>query len=82
MRQVEILYRDPSGTTKRKFLPWRQRPATQEALSEWMTFYFEELERGYRPVGFDIPPIPHCARVHEFGRVLAEWHSAAPLVSV
>ncbi len=71
--QVQILWHDPQGFCKVKFLPWRH-PCTDEALSEWIDDYFDMLKSGYCPEGFSVPPVPHCARVLYRGRVLAEWH--------
>lgn len=40
-----------------------------------MENYFARVqEDGYRPIGFDYIPLPHCARIHHLGIVLAEWH--------
>jgi hypothetical protein len=71
--KVQVLWHDPSGFCKVKFLPWR-RPATNESLAEWIQDYFDMIEHGYRPAGFEDPPLPHCARVLYLGKVLAEWY--------
>lgn len=73
MAKVEVIYRNLAGATQRKILNWRNRPATEEALSEWMGDYFYALDHGYNPPGYERPPLPHCARVFHNGRVLAEW---------
>lgn len=70
--QVELLWRDEHGHCRRKRLPWK-RPATKEALSEYVEDYIELVAEGYRPQGFREPPLPHCARVLLNGNVLAEW---------
>lgn len=69
--KVEVIYRDPSGAILRKFLPWR-RPSTDAALAEYIENYLELVSGGYKPDG-DFTPVPHCARVHFLGKVLAEW---------
>ncbi|HEY6345104.1 MAG TPA: hypothetical protein VIY49_26705 [Bryobacteraceae bacterium] len=71
--QVLLLWRGENGELERKTLPWSSRPATTEALSEWMQNYLTMVEEGYQPSGHQIPPRPHCARIVLNGRVLAEW---------
>ena len=47
--------------------------ATTQALSNYIEDYIELVREGYRPSGFEQPPLPHCARVTRQGQVLAEW---------
>lgn len=70
-RKVEIIWR--ADGTHRKYLRWR-RPATNADLAAWMDDYIDLVRTGYLPTGFERAPLPHCARVTENGRVLAEWH--------
>jgi hypothetical protein len=42
-------------------------------LVEWIEDYIERVRNGYRPKGFEVPPIPHCARIHYGGDVIQEW---------
>ena len=72
-RHVEIIWRDRHGT-HHKHLPWKTHPATAEALAEWVEDYLTMVHEGYRPEGHDSPPIPHCVRIIDRGRVLAEWY--------
>jgi len=60
--QVEILWRE-GGEVRRKLLSWRTRPATREALAEWMETYLNLVADGYKPDGYASPPMPHCARI-------------------
>lgn len=71
---VTLIWRDTSGKTHAKDLPWR-RPRTEQDLADYVEEYFDLLDNGYRPKGFDKPPFPHCARVTVAGRVAAEWYS-------
>ena len=71
-RKVDIIWRD-KGAIHHKHLGWR-KPATTADLAEWMEDYIELVNNGYMPVGFERAPLPHCARVIENGRVLAEWY--------
>lgn len=73
--KVEILWRNRHGI-QHKFLKWRTRPQTEAALAEYVEDYIELVRNGYRPEGHTEPPIPHCARIHFGGRVVAEWHKS------
>jgi hypothetical protein len=70
--QIDYMFRDPAGQVHHRVRDWH-RPATPEAIDDWMTDYFEKLSDGYHPEGFSAPPIPHCARITRRGRVVAEW---------
>lgn len=70
---LELIWRNPAGRIQRKLMLWR-RATTSEALSEYMDDYLALLDDGYRPKDFNYTPIPHCARVYQSGRVLAEWY--------
>lgn len=70
--QVEILWRDPAGSVRKKVMPWR-KPQTNQHLAEWIEEYLSLIEEGYKPNGFEQAPRPHCARVIQLGRVVAEW---------
>ncbi|HEY6345322.1 MAG TPA: hypothetical protein VIY49_27830 [Bryobacteraceae bacterium] len=70
--QVELIWRE-NGEIRRKLSSWRTRPATKEALSEWVEEYLRLVDEGYQPSGYATPPRPHCARILLNGRVLAEW---------
>lgn len=59
------------GETKFKKLPWR-RPQTKVDLEDWMDDYFDSLDHGYSPKGFEQAPRPHYARIVLNGRVIAE----------
>jgi hypothetical protein len=71
--RLELIYRAPDRSIHRKFITWR-RPCTDVALAEYIEDYLELVREGYRPAGFESPPLPHCARVHHLGKVLAEWN--------
>lgn len=73
MTTVEIIWRDDLGVIQRKIMLWR-KPATNSDLADWMLNYLDLLTEGYRPPGFEHPPLPHCARVLHLGKVVAEWH--------
>lgn len=68
---VEIIWRDPAGNVCRKRQPWRA--GNSITLVEWIEDYIERVRNGYRPKGFEVPPIPHCARIHYGGDVIQEW---------
>lgn len=70
--RVEVLWRE-NGEVRRKLLPWQTRPATREALAEWIENYLDQVADGYKPDGHASPPMPHCARITLNGRVMAEW---------
>ncbi len=69
---VELIYRAENGAIQRKQQKWR-RPATAEALTDWLESYFERLDAGYQPQGYTQAPRPHCARIYDRGQVRAEW---------
>jgi hypothetical protein len=69
---VEVLYVGADGGVERKSMPWK-RAATEEAIAAWIEDYEERVASGYRPEGFDVPPMPHCVRVLRGRRVVAEW---------
>lgn len=68
---VHILWKDEYGQTQTKSKPWN-RAATQGDLTDWLAEYFELVDEGYRPAGFDAPPLPFCVRLTLNGRILAE----------
>jgi hypothetical protein len=70
--QVVLLWRE-DGEIRSKVSSWPTRPATREALGEWIEEYLGLVDRGYKPSGYQTPPRPHCARILFNGRVLAEW---------
>lgn len=70
---LELAWRDPDGIVRRKSLPWRNKPHTNRALSEYLTHYLTRVAAGYKPPGFDIAPVPHCARIKSAGALKAEW---------
>ena len=70
---VRLYWRDESGRPHKKTLPWKNsRPATERGLREWIEEYFERLRDGYRPAGFEQPPVPHCVRLNRNGSLIAE----------
>jgi hypothetical protein len=71
---IELFYRDREGKTRvqRKFWP-SLRPISRASISEWISEYLDAVRSGYRPEGYDCVPIPHCARIHAWGHVAAEW---------
>lgn len=70
--QLTLLWRDEAFLIHRKSLPWR-RPCTEEAVAEYLQDYFDLIDDGYKPTGFELAPRPHAARVHFRGTVLVEW---------
>ena len=72
--RLQVIWRDLSGQPHHKNLSWHG-PATQDALEDYVGNYFEMVAYGYRPTGFDAPPIPHCARIFDGPKFIAEWHS-------
>lgn len=70
--QLELIWRAPGDAIKRKTMPWH-RGCSFESLSEYMSDYLAMISEGYRPKDYDYVPIPHCARIQDRGRVLAEW---------
>jgi hypothetical protein len=71
--QLELIWRTPTRAIERKLIGW-WRARTNQALAEYMEDYLELVSSGYHPKGYTYVPIPHCARVHRQGMVLAEWH--------
>jgi hypothetical protein len=69
---IDYMYRDPAGAVKHRSRKW-SRPQTVEAIAKWMTDYFDRVASGYIPDGFEVAPIPFCARVTIGARVVAEW---------
>ncbi len=70
---VQIFWKDSAGQTQTKSKPW-QRPRTQQDLSDWLTEYFDLVDEGYRPAGFEAAPRPFRVRLTLNGRILAESH--------
>lgn len=70
---VLLIWVAPSGEICRKTAAWK-RPSTTAALEDWLEEYRERVATGYQPVGFEEPPMPHCARVMIRNRLVAEWN--------
>lgn len=68
-----LLWRS-SGAVHSKTLDWR-RPPTYAALDEYLQNYFERIDNGYIPEGYETAPRPFCARILRGSRVLAEWRT-------
>ena len=75
---VTLIWVAPSGEVRRSVREWK-RPCTDAALEDWMADYAERVRAGYRPEGFDEPPMPHCARVEIRHRLMAEWNRTLTL---
>jgi len=76
---IEYAWRDAGGEVNWRVRPW-VKARTTAAIADWVEDYVDRVERGYRPEGFDEPPVPFCARVKLNGTVLAEWKSAVMAV--
>ena len=69
---VRYVARLPDGTLAVRQKDWK-KAATEEAIADWMEDYAGRVERGYKPEGFEVPPLPFYARVMRGAKVLAEW---------
>ena len=78
---VCLVWVSPSGETMRSEKPWK-RGANERELTVWMLDYMDRLAKGYKPEGFDEPPLPHCAQLVVKNNVVAEWNRPLTLKEI